>query len=207
MGINVPNIETTIINDPYYLDRESQFVIIARTETLNQIVFLGDSITDRCEWNELFPANNVINRGISGDRTYGVLNRLDNIIKNKPSKVFLMIGINDLREGRNVVEVKNDYNKILKQLTENLPNTKIFVQSVLPVDTKQPTPKIKSNDSISNLNKEIKQLTEEYGLTYIDLFSVMADTSGQLKPEFTHDGIHLSGNGYKVWNEAIKPYI
>jgi hypothetical protein len=60
------------------------------------IVFLGNSITDGCEWSELFNDSNIKNRGISGDIVQGVYERLDPIIKGHPKKIFLLIGINDV---------------------------------------------------------------------------------------------------------------
>ena len=55
----------------------------------NKIVFLGNSITyGMRNYDKVFSVNNIVNRGISGDYTEGVLNRLDEIIHYKPVAIF-----------------------------------------------------------------------------------------------------------------------
>ena len=100
---------------PYYNDKKSLFEILPKTN--RSIIFIGDSITDGCEWSELLQNPNIKNRGIGSDTTYGVLKRLDNIIQSEPEKVFLMIGINDLGRGESVSEITSNYDKILERLT------------------------------------------------------------------------------------------
>jgi hypothetical protein len=78
----------------YYDQRKSLFEKLP--DTRKEIIFLGNSITDGCEWSELLADRHVKNRGISGDVTAGVLNRIREITASKPAKVFLLIGINDL---------------------------------------------------------------------------------------------------------------
>src|SRR5215469_2048183 len=58
-----------------------------------RIIFLGNSITQFGDWKKLLNDSTVINRGIGGDITFGVLKRLDDVIKRQPSKLFLLIGI------------------------------------------------------------------------------------------------------------------
>jgi lysophospholipase L1-like esterase len=57
------------------------------------------------------------------------------------------------------------------------------------------------------LNGRLATLAAEYGYTYIDLFSLMADTNNHLPRSFSVDGLHLSYKAYKVWADAIKPYV
>jgi hypothetical protein len=78
----------------YYHQRVSMFKKLPMTQ--GDIIFLGNSITEGGSWGELFGDEKVKNRGISGDFTVGVMQRMDEIVQRKPSKVFLMIGINDL---------------------------------------------------------------------------------------------------------------
>jgi len=66
------------------------------------IVFIGDSLTDSAEWEDLFPSSNIANRGIGGDRTNGVLKRMNSIYSTNASKAFIMLGINDLKFGSNI---------------------------------------------------------------------------------------------------------
>ena len=208
--IIVSNIETKKENiqlhNPYYLNRISLFSILPQSN--NSIVFLGDSITDGCEWSELFINSNIKNRGIGSDTTYSLLNRIQEIVNLKPKKVFLMIGINDLGLGRSVAETIADYDKILAVLTESLPNSEIYLQSVLPINNRKFTcnPNLKDNKEIISLNNQIRKLAKRYALTYIDLYSKM-NLGEQLNPKITEDGVHLNGAGYEIWKNVIQKYV
>jgi len=70
----------------YYGQRQSLFELLPISS--DDIVFLGNSITDGAEWGELFADIHVKNRGISGDITDGVLARLGNILRGKPKKIY-----------------------------------------------------------------------------------------------------------------------
>ncbi|HKM18502.1 MAG TPA: GDSL-type esterase/lipase family protein, partial [Aliarcobacter sp.] len=79
---------------PYYLSKVSQFNELKDSDKFS-IVMIGDSITDGAEWYELLQNSEVQNRGIGGDTTNGVLDRL-NTINKSIKKAFIMIGINDI---------------------------------------------------------------------------------------------------------------
>jgi len=188
----------------YYLGKMS---IFESGEThSNKVVFLGDSLTDYCEWNEYFITNGILNRGISGDTTDGVLNRLKQVYNIQPSKVFIMVGINDLRRNVDIDTILNNISTILNELKENSPNTAIFVQSVLPMNSQLHQNSVKS-ENVLELNSKLKKLTVDTDVSYIDLFSLMLNKENQLKPEFTFDGLHLNGNGYGQWVNEIKKLV
>jgi lysophospholipase L1-like esterase len=188
---------------PAYVTRKDIFDSLPKQT--KPIIFLGDSITHNSEWSELLQKPNIENRGISGDITSGVLNRLDNIIQQNPEKIFLMIGINDIEIGRHQDEIINDYEQILKKLTDKISSKTLYIQSVLPINEKQ-NKKIK-NSTIIDLNNKIKDISIKYNVKYIDLNSAMTDSEGNLKKEYTYDGIHINGRGYEIWAKCIKPYI
>jgi lysophospholipase L1-like esterase len=98
-----------------------------------EVIFLGNSITDGAEWSELFNSTTVLNRGISGDRTLGILNRLDEVTKRKPSKLFLLIGTNDLAGDILVQDVVDNTLLIAQIVKKESPGTKLYIQSILPV--------------------------------------------------------------------------
>lgn len=100
----------------------------------NDIVFLGDSITDGCEWAELLDNRHVKNRGISADRSGWLLERIDSIIAGRPRKLFLMIGTNDLSVGVGPDEVAGNIRKLIVRFQKRSPQTKLYVQSILPVN-------------------------------------------------------------------------
>lgn len=178
-------------------------------DTKGEIIFLGNSITDCAEWFELLDNSKCHNRGISGDVTDGILLRLDAITRLKPAKIFLMIGINDLSKGKTVEEITANYRKILDQIKTETPKTKLFVESVLPVNpkTNPNIPHTGKTKEVMELNKNLKSLADEYGHQYVDLFSLMADSNNYLPKKYSLDGLHLTYAGYKVWVDAIKSYI
>jgi Lysophospholipase L1 and related esterases len=151
----------------------------------------------------------VKNRGISADTTYGVLSRLDDIAKEKPAKIFLMIGVNDLWQGASLPDITANLAKTLTELRQRTPDTAIFLQSVLPINTIKFTAStnLTSNSQITALNKELKQLAGSHNATYIDLYAVMVSADNQLPGDLTTDGIHLNGKGYQRWKSAIRHYV
>ncbi len=126
--------------------------------------------------------------------------------KRNPKKIFLLIGINDLSRGLPKEVILNNYNRILTYLTTHSPKTKIYIQSVLPLYeplTKEAYLKNKK-DSILQLNVGIKQVAEKFKLPYINLHEIFADANGDLKKEFTADGIHVRPAAYVMWVEFLK---
>lgn len=178
-------------------------------DTRNEIVFLGNSITDGAEWYELLGNKRIRNRGISADVTEGILLRLDAITKLKPAKIFIMIGVNDIARNMTTGEITANYRTILERIRTESPKTKVFIESVLPVNpaTGMALNHTNKTAQIMELNEKLKELATEFGHTYIDLFSVMADSNNHLPRKYSIDGLHLSYEGYRVWTEAIRPYV
>ncbi len=178
-------------------------------DTRNEIVFLGNSITDGAEWYELLGNRRIRNRGISADVTEGILLRLDAITKLKPAKIFIMIGVNDIARNMTTVEITANYRTILERIRTESPKTKVYIESVLPVNpaTGMALNHTNKTGQIMELNGKLKELATEFGGTYIDLFSVMADPDNHLPRKYSIDGLHLSYEGYRVWTEAIRPYV
>ncbi|MDL2223195.1 GDSL-type esterase/lipase family protein [Bacteroidales bacterium OttesenSCG-928-M11] len=173
------------------------------------IVFLGNSITNGGEWCELFENEHIKNRGISGDTSEGVYDRLENITKGKPKKIFLMIGINDIARNIPVDTIAKNIEKIILKIKEDSAGTKIYLQSALPVnpDFNMFAGHMKPN-SIKSLNKQIKNLSLKHQTTYIDLYSQFTiKDSDKLSPQYTNDGLHLLGEAYLRWAEILKPYV
>ena len=175
------------------------------------IVFLGNSITDGCEWAELFDRKNIKNRGISGDRVEWMFGRLDQITDAQPRKLFLMIGVNDLGSGRREPEeVGRDIVRLLEIVAEKSPRTKIYVQSTLPVnpDNKRLNKNYRDlNPKIVKLNAIAGEYCREHAIPFIDLHSLLRDEEGKLRSDKTLDGLHLNGDGYMIWKAAIEKYV
>ncbi|MFA4869964.1 MAG: GDSL-type esterase/lipase family protein [Pedobacter sp.] len=171
------------------------------------IVFLGNSITEQGNWKNLFPNKNVFNRGIGGDNTYGVLARLDEVISSKPEKIFLMIGINDLgsRQWETSVILDN-YNKIVDKIKKGTPKTKLYVQSILPLNDnllKAGTYKNKA-DTIIKLNKSLKSIGNSKCAGFVDVYNIFHTGDNVLNAKYTKDGIHLLPDGYLIWKEFLE---
>ena len=179
-------------------------------DTKNEIIFLGNSITEGGKWKILFPNDNVVNRGISGDITEGVLFRLDEITASKPLKVFLMIGTNDMARGKNVEYVIKGTREIISKIQQQSKNTKIYLQSILPVNPtvgKRFSGHKGNHQKIMEANKQLRQLAKILNVTYIDLHKAMRNRAKHLKPKFTYDGLHLSEKGYLKWKRVIRKFI
>ena len=194
----------------YNFQRRSLFEKLPVTS--KDIVFLGNSITDGGEWNELLANPRVKNRGISGDRSSWMLDRLDPIINGHPKKLFLMIGTNDLAVGITPEEVAANVEKLLDRFAEESPWTKIYVQSILPVngvDTKaKPKNHWKKGAEIIETNRLLETLCEgRKNVMYVDVYSALVDEKGMLDKQYTNDGLHLMGEGYLAWKTVIEKFV
>ena len=195
----------TIPNIPqHYVERLATF----KKEKIvtGKVVFLGNSITEGANWKKLLKDSTVINRGISGDITFGVLNRTDDVVKLKPSKLFVMIGINDLyKEIPDEIILQNIFT-FIRMIKSGTPNTRIYIQSILPVNkTFKNFPKnYDKEEHIETINTQLKKLTKHFGYTYIDLHSQFTNSSMQLEEKYSYDGLHLNAAGYLRWVEVLK---
>lgn len=192
----------------FYYQRATLFEELPITS--KDIVFLGNSITNGAEWSELFQNKNVKNRGISGDICMGVYDRLDAILKGKPAKIFLLIGINDVNRGTPADTIVSRIGMIARKIKADSPKTKLYLQSVLPVTDhyKMFQGHTSRWQVIPEINKGLIRLAAEEGSTYIDLYSHFVDEkTGKMNINYTNDGLHLLGKGYMKWVEIVKPYI
>lgn len=165
----------------------------------NAIVFVGNSLTDAGRWNDILPEYPVLNRGISGDISYGVLARLDEITRHQPKKVFLMIGVNDLKRGVPTANIIENYVKIVRMIKQDCPKTQIYLNSILPINPDKLLESFKAvkNDDIRILNEGLQQISKmEKGVRFINLHEILADNLGNLRSEVTPDGIHLEVSVY-----------
>ncbi|MFK7809711.1 MAG: GDSL-type esterase/lipase family protein [Saprospiraceae bacterium] len=172
------------------------------TVTNSDIIFLGNSLTQYCEWSEVFQNTNIKNRGIAGDGVEGVLKRLPKILDGKPKAIFLMIGVNDLFY-HDVKFITAFYEKILDLCKSKSKETSVVVQSLLPVNNEIKKIQI-GNESIEELNARIKELAERFNYQFIDLNKEFKNESGKLNPDFSVDGIHINGRGYALWRDILR---
>jgi lysophospholipase L1-like esterase len=190
----------------YSVGRLEHLQALDQRGTAGKIVFVGDSITEAGEWGEFFGSANVINRGIGGDSMSRVLSRIESIAKTRPSKIFLMAGINDLAvlDHKQVFE---QYQRTVKLVRAISPATRIYVQSTLPVN-RSIRDTGRDNKEVSALNRLLARLPDgDPHIQWIDVGSALLDSDGDLSREYTHDGVHLNGKGYARWKAVVMPHV
>lgn len=178
--------------------------------TSDDIIFLGNSITNGGEWSELFNNKHVKNRGISGDVCMGVYDRLDAVLRGKPAKIFLLVGINDVSRGTPADTIVLRIGAITQKIKQDSPKTKLYLQSILPVTDhyKMFGGHTSRWQVIKKINEGLIRLADQEKVTYIDLYSHFVDEkTGKMNIEYTNDGLHLLGKGYLKWVEIVKPYV
>jgi lysophospholipase L1-like esterase len=188
--------DTSRIN--YSFNRDKLYKILP--VKASDVVFIGDSQIQKFDLTELLGNVNLVNRGIDGDVTMGVYKRLDDVIAGKPSKLFVEIGINDIRNFIPTDTSLKYTDKIIIKTETSSPQTKIFVIGLLPCST------IKS-ELVVNYNERLKQLCHKYNIPFIDSYSKLNAKGGLNANYDCGDGLHLNGMGYVTWSSILKPYL
>lgn len=198
----------------YYQDKCQSYSMQNANAAKGQIVFIGDSITDLYVLDDHYADLDVAcyNRGISGDTTQGVLDRLQvSIFDIQPSVVVLMIGTNDINGGAETNAILRRYEKIIDEIYAALPSVKLYCISVIPqnddleaysvVRIADTTPRIQA------VNAGIQHLAQDKGAVFLDVFSLLADEEDHLIKAYSDDGLHLNVEGLRVWTTLLKPYL
>jgi lysophospholipase L1-like esterase len=170
------------------------------------IVFLGDSITAMGDWSNVLKDRTVINGGVAGDITSRVPRRLKDITDRNPSKIFCLLGINDIRKNTPDAVIAENYLKIVNGIHQKCPKTKIYVQGVLPVNPGLPhfSRHCDKQERILALNALLASHAEEGNYIFIDIFHLFADIKGHLSRQYTYDGLHLKQSAYPIWVDFLK---
>ncbi len=161
---------------------------------------LGDSITDYGSWDTLFQRDDILNHGIIGDTTQGVLNRLQ-YINNTVEKAFIMIGINDIIVDKKVPYIFQNYKKIIQHLQKQ--GYKVYVQSTLYTGKSIAD---NYNDKVTQLNSLLIKYCKEKNIDFIDINQVLS-TNHVMKDIYSRDDLHINPEGYQAWTKIIKPYL
>ncbi|KHK02616.1 GDSL-type esterase/lipase family protein [Desulfovibrio sp. TomC] len=174
-------------------------VICDVPDALAKTVFLGGSQT--AGWKHMGLFKDVVNKAAVSNTTAKILKTLGPVVGQKPEKVFILEGINELYSPNAAILAR--YREILLRINKGSPKTMIFVQSVLPVVNRPDL----SNEKIMELNSGLKALCADMpNCVYIDLFSHFA-VNGALNESLTTDGVHLRPDGYKLWQALIEKYV
>ncbi len=179
----------------------------------DNFVFLGDSITDWYAFDEFYDNIPVVNSGVAGNKTTDILDNIENRVGvYNPTKVFLLIGTNDIGE-RTPKEIVNNIGKIVNKIRKIRPKTKIYIESLLPVnnsdDSKvnKETVRERTNKEIEEINKLLKEYCDKNKITYINTYDEFVSEDNQMDLKYTTDGLHLSNLGYLHLTKILLPYL
>ena len=163
------------------------------------VAFLGDSLTDGYDVATYYPQYTVVNRGIGGDTTVDLEGRLKvSLYDLQPKVAVMLIGAN------NPSTMLDNYERILQGFCEHAPNTEIILLSMTSMSGEWG----KNNHLAAYNNVHIKLLAEKYSFAYVDLYSALFNLeTGEIYPEYTTDGGHLTPQGYEVLTREITPAI
>ncbi|PTO99664.1 lysophospholipase [Vibrio splendidus] len=164
------------------------------------LVMFGDSITEWAPWADIFRDVSMVNRGLAGDTTTGMLRRIDTTLNVKPKLVCFMAGINDLAQGYDVEHIYQNYIDMLKVWQEN--DIRILVQSTLYVGSKLQG----LNPLVELLNSKISEYCSQQGIAFLDVNSVLSPNQ-LLSNEYSCDDLHLNAKAYQAWAEVLQPAI
>lgn len=177
------------------------------------IVFLGDSITEIYPINKIYGDLPIIKSGVSGYKTEDILKRMDSMVyRYNPTKVILLIGTNDISKDiseENLNKTQKNIEKIINGIKKNRKNAKIYIESIYPVNRNIKIEMVseRTNEAIKQLNKKIKKYCKEENITYINMYDELLDSDGNFDSELTYDGLHPSSLGYAKITRILLPYI
>jgi lysophospholipase L1-like esterase len=191
----------------HYNKRVAEFERTADIDSTS-IVMLGNSLTENAgDWSRRLRRDGVVNRGIIGDNTTGMSERLCQITPHHPRAICLMAGINDMSGGISAIEVAARVNSLIETIHQQSPQTKLFVQSILPINESNGRWRTLTDrtDDIPWANMLIRAYCESHGIVYVDIFPYLTYYgSNRLRANLTSDGLHLNEQGYAIWQKKLR---
>lgn len=177
------------------------------------IIFIGDSIIEYYPLQELLgTTKTIVNRGIRGYQTGLLLDNLDaHLYGDAVDQIVILIGTNDIGKDIRMSQTLTNLESVIQTISRDYPLSQIKLVSILPVnegeDFKQ-TVYIRTNEKIKAWNQAYQDLASAYmQVEFVPVFENLLDQKGQLKSDFTTDGLHLSVSGYQALSSTLKKYI
>ena len=173
------------------------------------VVFAGSSLTEGFSVTELFNDIHEKNRGISGGTLDDLIAIMPKVIAGRPKKIFIEIGVNDLKNNIDHVESARlafvaGYRKMLDTLRQGSPSTSVYIEGLLPVNENYFHDQTAlMNDVIDETNKNLDSLAALTHVAYIDLHSAFSQ-NGKMPEQYSTDGLHLNDAGYRIWFDKVK---
>ena len=174
------------------------------------VIFIGDSIVEYYPLQELFgTAKTIVNRGIRGYQTRLLLENLDaHLYGDAVDQIVLLIGTNDIGKDVPMNEALDNLERVIQSIARDYPLSQIKLLSILPVNEGEKykqTVYIRTNEKIREWNQAYEALASAYmQVDFVPIYDSLTDTEGQLKKDYTTDGLHLSVAGYQALSEALK---
>ena len=208
--------------EEYKSDLRARFAQQNQTAKKGQIVFVGSSLM------EIFPIEKmqqglgldklIYNRGIRATTTAELLTSIDICIFDlAPSKIFINIGTNDVGFGVPEATFLANYDEILRQIKEKLPNTQVFVMAYYPVNPVADFGESeaeheslfarRTNEILELASSKVAQLAKKYHFEFINVNAGLTDADGNLRQELTFDGGHMLPAGYEIVLGNMKKYL
>lgn len=169
-------------------------------EMFSECLVLGDSISQGLYIYDYLD-DSLVNAqkgiGVVSPEETGFDKVIGQVIAAGPEKLFIALGMNDTISAEADAEVfKEAYLAALHQLEEGLPNTQIYVNSILPVSQTA----VQADERfacVSDFNAELKELCENEKIVFIDNTELVEEDY------YEEDGIHMSSDYYPEWLEHM----
>ena len=177
------------------------------------IIFIGDSIIEYYPLQELLgTSKTIVNRGIRGYQTGLLRENLDvHLYGDAVDQIVLLIGANDIGKDVPMNEALNNLESVIQTISRDYPLSQIKLVSILPVhqgEEYKQTVYIRTNEKINAWNQAYQDLASAYmQVEFVPVFENLLDQEGQLKADYTTDGLHLSVAGYQALSNTLKKYI
>ena len=194
----------------------------------NDIVFLGNSLTEGGDWAGYFAATEkalkkkggaIRNRGIVGDTFGGIEARLDQILPGCPASIFLLTGANDVSHNLTADSIANGIMDVVRRIKRESPRTKVYLQSLLPINETFGRYRLLAGKTamFSEINARLEKMARQEKITFLNIYLHFLANGAKdvnlppaeqvLNPKLTADGLHLTADGYKIWADAIRKYV
>ncbi len=207
MQYNEDNCIMRFEPDDLYRRRVSHFAHLNIER--GDVVMLGDSLINCCEWHELMGEARIRNRGINGDTIAGVRHRLPAIMAACPAKVFVMVGINDVSHNIAPRDIAEAIISLADYCHTLSPETSVYIHSLLPFDSTYHYASLAGKErDVECINTLLQEAAAMHHYTFIELYCHFIDKeTHRLAAPYTTDGLHLTGEGYALWAQLLQPYF
>lgn len=174
-------------------------------------LFLGDSITEQYDLTKYFKNMPVVNSGVSGNQTADILgNMKERVYQYNPSKVFLLIGTNDIEDGVDEEDIIHNIEEILTDIRSNRPYAELYLEAIYPVDEDKSGSGNRTNEEIVSINETLEKFCKKQDITFIDTYNLLLDSDSEedkIIEDYSKDGLHLTDEGYQILTDEIMKYL